>query len=120
MKKSIVALTVVLMATLSIMTSCKKEEGLTLKDLAGYTFEGKQVNEDKSEVIYTLSFDKTEQAFVFKTTLSPIPYAGTYEISGTSVILKYVPAGNTETLKSDGPKKLIYRVKDKDVVLTRK
>ena len=52
MKKSIVALTVVLMATLSIMTSCKKEEGLTLKDLAGYTFEGKQVNEDKSEVIY--------------------------------------------------------------------
>ena len=109
MKKSIVALTVVLMATLSIMTSCKKEEGLTLKDLAGYTFEGKQTNDDKGVDTYTLSFDKTEQAFVFKTTLSTIPYAGTYEISG-----------NTETLKSDGPKKLIYRVKDKDVVLTRK
>ena len=120
MKKSIVALTVVLMATLSIMTSCKKEEGLTLKDLAGYTFEGKQTNDDKGVDTYTLSFDKTEQAFVFKTTLSTIPYAGTYEISGTSVILKYVPAGNTETLNSDGPKKLIYRVKDKDVVLTRK
>lgn len=119
MKKSIVALTVVLMATLSIMTSCKKEEGLTLKDLAGYTFEGKQVNEDKSEVIYTLSFDKTEQAFAFVSTL-PFASAGTYEISGTSVILKYMPAGNTETLKSDGTKKLIYRVKDKDVVLTRK
>lgn len=119
MKKSIVALTVVLMATLSIMTSCKKEEGLTLKDLAGYTFEGKQVGENKSEVIYTLTFEKTEQAFVFKTTLSTIPYAGIYEISGTSVILKY-PAGNTETLKSEGPKKLIYRVKDEDVVLTRK
>ena len=119
MKKSIVALTVVLMATLSIMTSCKKEEGLTLKDLAGYTFEEKQVGENKSEVIYTLTFDKTEQAFVFKTTLSTIPYAGIYEISGTSVILKY-PAGNTETLKSNGPKKLIYRVKDEDVVLTRK
>ncbi len=119
MKKSIVALTVVLMATLSIMTSCKKEEGLTLKDLAGYTFEGKQVGENKSEVIYTLTFDKTEQAFAFVSTL-PFTSAGTYEISGTSVILKYVPAGNTETLKSDGPKKLIYRVKDKDVVLTRK
>jgi hypothetical protein len=118
MKKSIVALTVVLMATLSIMTSCKKEEGLTLKDLAGYTFEGKQVGENKSEVIYTLTFDKTEQAFAFVSTL-PFTSAGTYEISGTSVILKY-PAGNTETLKSEGPKKLIYRVKDKDVVLTRK
>ena len=118
MKKSIVALAVVLMATLSIMTSCKKEEGLTLKDLAGYTFEGKQVGENKSEVIYTLTFDKTEQAFAFVSTL-PFTSAGTYEISGTSVILKY-PAGNTETLKSDGPKKLIYRVKDKDVVLTRK
>ena len=110
MKKSIVALTVVLMATLSIMTSCKKEEDLTLKDLAGYTFEGKQVEENKSEVIYTLTFDKTQQVFTS---------VGTYEISGTSVILKY-PAGNTETLKSEGPKKLIYRVKDKDVVLTRK
>ena len=118
MKKSIVALTVVLMATLSIMTSCKKEEGLTLKDLAGYTFEGKQVGENKSEVIYTLTFDKTEQAFAFVSTL-PFTSAGTYEISGTSVILKY-PAGNTETLKSEGPKKLIYRVKDEDVVLTRK
>ena len=118
MKKSIVALTVVLMATLSIMTSCKKEEGLTLKDLAGYTFEGKQVGENKSEVIYTLTFDKTEQAFAFVSTL-PFTSAGTYEISGTSVILKY-PAGKTETLKSEGPKKLIYRVKDKDVVLTRK
>ena len=118
MKKSIVALAVVLMATLSIMTSCKKEEGLTLKDLAGYTFEGKQVGENKSEVIYTLTFDKTEQAFAFVSTL-PFTSAGTYEISGTSVILKY-PAGNTETLKSEGPKKLIYRVKDKDVVLTRK
>ena len=118
MKKSIVALTVVLMATLSIMTSCKKEEGLTLKDLAGYTFEGKQVGENKSEVIYTLTFDKTEQAFAFVSTL-PFTSAGTYEISGTSVILKYA-AGNAETLKSDGPKKLIYRVKDKDVVLTRK
>lgn len=118
MKKSIVALTVVLMATLSIMTSCKKEEGLTLKDLAGYTFEGKQVGENKSEVIYTLTFDKTEQVFTFVSTL-PFTSVGTYEISGTSVILKY-PAGNTETLKSEGPKKLIYRVKDKDVVLTRK
>ena len=110
MKKSIVALTVVLMATLSIMTSCKKEEGLTLKDLAGYTFEGKQVNDDKSEVIFTLTFHQTEQAFTF---VSTQPFT-------SSVILKYVPAGNTETLKSDGPKKLIYRVKDKDVVLTRK
>ena len=53
MKKSIVALTVVLMATLSIMTSCKKEEGLTLKDLAGYTFEGKQTNDDKGVDTYT-------------------------------------------------------------------
>ena len=119
MKKSIVALTVVLMATLSIMTSCKKEEGLTLKDLAGYIFEGKQVNDDKSEVIFTLTFHQTEQAFTFVST-QPFTSAGTYEISGTSVILKYVPAGNTETLKSEGPKKLIYRVKDKDVVLTRK
>ncbi len=119
MKKSIVALTVVLMATLSIMTSCKKEEGLTLKDLAGYTFEGKQVNDDdKSEIKFMLTFHQTEQAFTFVTS-QPFTSAGTYEISGTSVILKY-PAGNTETLKSDGPKKLIYRVKDKDVVLTRK
>ena len=120
MKKSIIALTLIVVATVSMMTSCTKDEKpLTLSDLAGYTFEGKQVNDDdKSEIKFMLTFHQTEQAFTFVTS-QPFTSAGTYEISGTSVILKY-PAGNTETLKSDGPKKLIYRVKDKDVVLTRK
>ena len=47
MKKSIIALTLIVVATVSMMTSCTKDEKpLTLSDLAGYTFQGKQVNAD--------------------------------------------------------------------------
>ena len=110
MKKSIIALTLIVVATVSMMTSCTKDEKpLTLSDLAGYTFQGKQVNADKSETKYTLVFDST----------LPFHSEGTYKISGISVILNY-SSGAAETLKSDGPKKLIYRVKNQDVILTRK
>lgn len=119
MKKSIIALTLIVVATVSMMTSCTKDEKpLTLSDLAGYTFQGKQVNADKSEIKYTLVFDKSEQKFTFDSTL-PFHSEGTYKISGISVILNY-SSGAAETLKSDGPRKLIYRVKNQDVILTRK
>lgn len=100
MKKSIIALTLIVVATVSMMTSCTKDEKpLTLSDLAGYTFQGKQVNADKSEIKYTLVFDKSDQKFTFDST-QPFHSEGTYKISGISVILNY-SSGAVETLKSE-------------------
>ncbi|KGN79184.1 hypothetical protein HW49_07410 [Porphyromonadaceae bacterium COT-184 OH4590] len=118
MKKGLLVLTTIILATI-MFSSCKQEEKpLTLKDLAGYTFEGDDIKDDKSKVTYTLVFDKSEQKFTFSSTL-PFTSNGTYTISGTTVVLNY-EGGAKEVLQSDGPKKLIYKLKTKDIILKRK
>jgi len=103
MKKSLVFAFAALMAV-AVFTSCGGNRDLTVADLQGYTF----VGADSDGADYSLSFP-TGEAFLFTITTVgvPIPFTGTFTVSGTEVTLNY-GEGVVEVLGSDGPKKLLY------------
>ena len=115
MKKIIFAMFVAIFATVNFSSCDFDIPDITLSDVAGATFEGK----DSSKSLYVISFsNSTPGAFAFAISdilsdgkYPAIPnnsYTGTYSVSSNIVTLDYSSGSTTETLTGNGAKKLLY------------
>jgi hypothetical protein len=109
MKKVFFAMFVAVMAAVTF-SACTEDVDITLSDIAGATFEGK----DSSNSLYSITFGNSSQA-TFEFTItddgSSTPdasYTGTYSIVANDVTLTYSSGNTVEHMYGDGANKLLY------------
>ncbi len=110
MRKIFLLMFVVLATTGTIFTSCASDKEITLANIAGATFEGK----DSAESTYVIKFENSSNAtFEFSITdkgkkTPNNTYTGKYSVSSNVVTLTYSSGKTVETMTGDGTNKLLY------------